>query len=753
VVASKLAVPSMRPGTVAKTALLNRLRATRALPVATIVAPAGYGKTTLLAQWADRDARPFAWVSLDHRDEDPLVILRHVAAALDRIEPLDGRVLDALRDGAGSVWSSAVPRLGAALASLRQPAVVALDDAHVLRSPESLEIVRTLLTHVPDGSMLVLAARTAPDLPLAALRARGCLLELGAEGLALTPREARLLVRSTGVLTAPDDPHLSALVARCEGWPVALYLGARSLRADRADAEPFAGDDRHFADYVRSEYFERVRPRVRRFLRRTSVLNRMSGALCDAVLDDRGSGAELEKLERAHLLVQPLDDRRGWYRYHPLVRDLLRRELANHEPHVVPALNARAADWFEAHGDHEATIEHAAAAGDDARVAACLSALAFFAYGDGGAARLERRFADFDRDSVLERYPSVALHGSRVHAFRGRGAEAERWLAAAERRVLPARAARGNRSLHGRAAVLHAVLCRIGPAQMLADAERAADELQRDSEWLPLALLLRGVAHMLAGEDERAQTVLAQLLDHEEATRCAALRTLALGELAILAAARDDHGAAETFAHRAKTAANRLDGYGEAALAHAVAARALLRRGRWDEARSQLASVGTTVRLLTEAVPWLAVQTRIELARAWITLRDADAARAALAEAERVLALRPELGVLEGHLRDLKAELAGTTQSDRVNAGGLTPAELRVLPLLATHLSFREIGERLFVSRNTVKTQAISIYRKLGVSRRSDAIAAAARLGLGDLEPLVSVTKVDGQTSAATQRA
>jgi LuxR family transcriptional regulator, maltose regulon positive regulatory protein len=427
---AKLLAPVARPESVSRTALVKRLRVAGTCPVVTLLAPAGYGKTTLLAQWACRDERPFAWVTVDD-SYDALQLLRHVAAALSRVEAIDASATRAL--GARRSARSAIRRLASALFSCERPLVLVLDDVQLLRSQECVDVVAALVEHVPDGSTLVLAGRTVAELPLARLRVAGRLLELGVDELALSRREAQLLLRNAGV-ESPES-EASDLIDRTEGWATGLYLAAVSLRdADaRSDQEEFAGNDRFVADYFRSEYLAHLRPTEVRFLTRTSVLDRMSGPLCDAVLEGKGSARKLETLERSNLFVVPLDRHRGWYRYHRLFRDLLRAELGQREPQLVPALTRRAARWYETNGSPETAIGYASAARDTNTVARLVSARALPAYHSGRIAAIETWLDHFlDDDRRLGRYPAVAVLGAWVNAVRGRAAAAERWLRAAE---------------------------------------------------------------------------------------------------------------------------------------------------------------------------------------------------------------------------------------------------------------------------------------------------------------------------------
>jgi LuxR family transcriptional regulator, maltose regulon positive regulatory protein len=752
VVGSKIRVPQVSAGTVSRTALVNRLRAAGAFPLVLVVAPAGYGKTTLLSQWSARDARAFAWVSIDEHDNEPLAFLRHVAAALDRTEPIDPRALKPLSLEDESVWTKALPRLADALGRRESPFVLVLDGADAL-TQDSISVLTALLEHVPAGSMIALAGRVTPNLPVAALRARGPLLEIGPYELALSRRETEILLRAAHVEL--EDVEINTLLERTEGWPTGLYLAALASRdpnsgenAELPDVLTVGGDDRYFADYFRSEYLSRLTPDRLTFLRRTSVLETMSGPLCDAVLERKQSAVELASIEEANIFIVPLDRRRGWYRYHHLFRDLLRRELEDREPELVPVLNQRAADWFEEHGDAESTLDYSYAAGNADSAARILSSVAMTMSSSGRVTAVESWLDHFDDEVQLKRYPAVAVEGSRIHAFRGRAERAEKWLAAAERGV-----PKNGKGGAARACidVLRGAMCAEGPERMLKKTDSALTALPPDHPWHPWALVVNGTAHLLLGDDDRADSVLASAAEASDRTGRAESRALALSERSLLASGHDEDGAEllALEAHRL-IEERELDGYPTSALDLAATARALLRHGRWDDARRQLTITQGLAPSLTHAIPWLSVQVRLELGRAYVTLRDHNGARALLAEAREILQLRPSLGVLGEQVATLEAEIEAIPQATAAGGSGLTRAELRLLPLLSTHLSFREIGERLFVSRNTIKTQAISVYRKLGVSSRSDAIIRARELGLverstdaaesyaGDAQPVAS---------------
>jgi LuxR family transcriptional regulator, maltose regulon positive regulatory protein len=711
---------------------MERLVASDGVPVVCVVAPAGYGKTTLLAQWAQHTVHRVGWVSVDQRDNDPAVLLTYLAVALDRLEPIDPRIVQALAGPGGSVVG-AVARLAAAMAAMARPVALVLDHVELLENQECLDLVAELAAQLPAGAQLLVASRSRPPLPVALLRAQGGVVEFGAEALAMDHQEARALLEDVGV--GLDDAEVEELLGRTEGWPVGLYLAALAHRAGgprRHSWAGFTGDDRFMADYLWSELLGQLPPERVAFLTRTAVLERMCGPLCDAVLDTTGSSEVLAWLEEANLLVVPLDRRRRWYRYHHLFQELLRTELDRREPELVPALHARAAAWCEANGLPETAIDHAQAAGDDTdRVARLVWELALPAYGAGRVDTTRRWFGWFEDEGLLGRYPPVALLGAWLQALIGQPAAAERWADAAEQGPAAGTLPDGS-TVESYRALLRALLCRHGLDRMRADTQAALDELGPGSQWRPTAQLLEGICHLLAGQADRADPILAHAA--EVATGAGALpaAAIALAERSLVAMEHQDWQQAITLAEQAQgvVKAGGLGGYVASALVHAAAARVAVHQGDVPGALQQLARATRLRPLLTYALPYFAVQTQLELGRACLALDDAAGARVVLRQAREILRRRPDLGILPTQVDELWSKL----DLSRGGAGGvssLTTAELRLLPLLPTHLTFRDIGERLHVSQHTVKTQAMSVYRKLGVSSRSQAVQRLQQFGLG----------------------
>jgi LuxR family maltose regulon positive regulatory protein len=729
---SKLAPAFGRPGIVSRANLLDWLEASAATPVVAVCAPAGYGKTVLAAEWAQRDRRPFVWLSIDRHDNDPAVLLSYLAVGLDRVEPIDPAVFDALASRGASITHTVLPPLATALSSKALPVVVVLDDVHLLHDQEGLDAVAVLVDHLPQGSQLAVLSRGEPPLPLARWRAEGRLAELGQDELAMDPLEAGMLLAAARV-ELPDG-EVEELTRRTEGWPVALYLAALSIKTQHprnGTGVGFGGRERFLVDYLQSALLVGLSPTQVRFLTRTAVLDRLSGPLCDAVLGTTGSAAMLASLERSNLLVVPLDRQREWYRYHQLFQELLRGELERSEPELVGELTRRAAKWCAHHGLAEAAVGYAMDAGDADLVARGVEQAAIGVYRSGRLATVQRWFVWFEDQGLIQHYPAVAMLGAWVQALGGHAAAAERWAAAAEQGSYEGLLPDGSASIDGWRALLRAKLCRHGVTQMRADAELALTLIPVVSLWRAPAQLLAGISHLLAGDLGVADDLLAEAVEVAEDTGATLAASVALAERAILAIGRQDWQDADTLVEQARSvvAKAHLEACATSIVLYAAAARVAIHQGDLDQAEQDLARAQQLRPQATHALPYYAVQARLELIRTYLAFSDVAGARTVIREVDDLLRWRPDLGILRDQATQLRSQL-DHIGADAIAMSSLTIAERRLLPLLPTHHSFREIGQHLHISQHTVKTQAMSIYRKLGVSSRGEAIQCARTLGL-----------------------
>jgi LuxR family maltose regulon positive regulatory protein len=465
-------------------------------------------------------------------------------------------------------------------------------------------------------------------------------------------------------------------------------------------------------------------------LTETAILDRLCGPLCDAVLQTTGSAHRLEELERSNLNVVPLDRTREWYRYHHLLRDALRSELMRRDPEAVPALHRRAADWLEDHGDAVAAVEHALA-GDDLEHAERLIAPLVLVLERTGRGATTRRWIDALRPELLERLPSLALAAGWFATLGGDDADAGRWLGIAQRRSDEGFAALDAASAPSGVALLRAVMCPAGTEQMRADVEFAVESEAPWSPWHVTAVLVLGFSHVLAGSDARAEELLADVVRENRRVDDATTWSLALAQLALYAVERGALRDAEALSREAHERAG--DSMLATASALALVARARVAQRQGDSRRLAVFSAGVQLQRpkLTGAIPWLSALTLLQLTRIHLASGDSAGARTILRDVNDLLRQRPDLGIvgdetarLAEQLRTLPRTIAGATT--------LTPAELRLLPLLPTHLTLSEIGARLLLSRHTVKTQSISIYHKLDVSSRGEAVARARQIGLLD---------------------
>ncbi len=486
--ATRFHLPGLRPELLARPRLIDQLNGAAARELVLVCTPAGFGKTTLLADWVGAGERPVAWLSLDAGDNDPARFWRSVVGAVDRVHSgISDRVLPLLSAPEQTTPEAVVTVLVNELTARGDECWLILDDYHMIESRPVHDSLAFLLERLPPHAHVVLASRSDPPLPLARLRARGQLAELRAADLRFTPEEVAALLRETWGLDLPEE-SVAVLEARTEGWVSGLQLAALALRgaADPARlVQEFAGSHRYVLDYLTEEVLGRQPDDVQAFLLETSVLERLSGPLCDAVTGRCDGQRMLEDLERANLFLVPLDEERHWYRYHHLFADLLRARLHPADPDRVPELHRRAASWAEEHGLIEDAARHALAAGDDAWAAGLVERSVAEVLRRGEGATLRRWLSMLPRQ-VVASHPRLCLVQAIAASTAGRLLAAELLLQDAERALATA-PSEPHESLAGREGSVLAnipaaiTLLRASHAGYRGDAERTT-ELARQAQ-------------------------------------------------------------------------------------------------------------------------------------------------------------------------------------------------------------------------------------------------------------------------------
>src|SRR5215472_6742885 len=707
---TKLYPPGLRKEWVERQDLIARLSDSNSRLIL-VDAPAGFGKTTLVAQWRARavQERRFAWVSLDRGDNDPARLWRHVVGALQKAIPeLDGA---SLWQRPQDVTGSLLPLLVNALAAVQDPVVLALDDYHLIKERACHEQLGFLLLHLPPQAQLVVITRADPPLPLARLRASGDLTEIRARELGFTPAQAASFVHAIAGAELSDS-DAADVVERTEGWPAGLYMVALSLREHPAPDEfirGFTGSNRFVVDFLTEEVLSRQPHHVRQFLTRTSILGRFTAPLCDAVSGTANAAKVLDLLERENLFLVPLDDDRLWFRYHQLFRQMLRSQLTRTEPDIVPELHRRASAWYRAEGDTEEAIRHALAAGDT-RVAANLIAQNWHAFVFGGRTATVRGW---------------------MRSLCGEQDSVRRWLPVLEAGQHDGPLPDGMRSLQFSAALIRGSFGFDGIGPMRKWAAKAV-ELDDDpaSPWHALPLGSLGWALYLSGAPGAA-TVLGQAMLNDAAAP--AVRMLTLATSSRLATDEGRHAQAGELANAAQVIADR-SGLANAPQGSSVwtalgAVHAY--EGNQEAARAEFGKALELRRQWLGISPWESLDTLLRLAQFLIDTGEHAEAATYVAEARQMLASLPDgAQAQQARLDRLEQQLPDRPRTPKDPTGPLTEREEAVLRLLRSTLSLREIGQELFLSTNTIKTHTRAIYRKLGVTTRSEAVERAYEAGL-----------------------
>ena len=735
--ATKLHVPAIGGQLVHRATLLDALSAGRHRKLTLLSAPAGWGKTTLLAQWAlgASEGQRFGWLSLDPSDNDPVWFWMYVVAALQKVSPGVGtRAAELLAMGADPV-QVVLPTLLNDLDTNAGPMVLILDDYHLVVNRAVHEQVAFVIGRMPANLHLVLATRSDPMLPLARLRASGDLVEMRSDDLRFGAAEVEHLLNDVLGLDLADA-DIQLLHRRTEGWAAGLYLAALSL-ADRRDAaafiRTFAGDNRHIVDYLIAEVLDGQPAQLRSFLLRTSVLGRLSGALCDAMLQTSGSASVLEKIERDNLFVVPLDMSRHWYRYHHLFGELLRAELQRTEPDLVAGLHRRAADWFEGEGLVDEAVRHLVAAGDIARSADLIAADWVNEFNGGGLSTVSG-WLDLLPDESVRQDPRLSAARAWIALNVGRFDDAHMWIEALE-----ARSADDTGDDGGLGAQLVALrevhAFRTGDLAAALEAARRAITLDfHDApQARSAAYCTFGSALYFSRSIDEAQATFRRAVRLAETIGDRRRRIYALGYLALIAAESGRLEDAEHQIRRATGLGTDLAGGEHFVNAMVSLAAATLLDVRGDRAAAADAA-HVAVGLARKGAGILEVA-KAMLVRAKILedLGDHETAAASRHEASALLRGRADAEIAQMVLtaaQRSKCVTASPRNQEDMVAEELTAKEREVLRLLATRLSRREIGQRLYVSLNTVKTHQRALYRKLGVENRNAAVIRARELGL-----------------------
>ena len=719
-----LGLPSAQRRLIERSALLERMSGAD-WRVCVVAAPPGSGKTSLLSQWSLRDRRPTAWLALRPMHNSLPTLFADLAAAFAVARP-DSAAAVARRRLRGRDVLRAVGLFCRALEADADGWLVVLDDVHQLSDPHAVDAVTALADLLPNGSLLSFGTRNAAALPLDRWRATGTALELGLRDLALSEGEAAALIADIG--GAVDEEGLAQIMLQTEGWPAGVYLAGIALRRGRQEPampSPALGDGA-IQSLLETEVLAGLDVASRRLLTLTSILHAVNGPLADHLTRGRRSAALLERLAEGNLMVMPLaGSGQRWYRYHSLLREVLLRQLDTGATDK-PALHRRAAGWFERNGDRVEAVEHAIDGGDMETAARIIPSAGLAEYRSGRVAHVLRWLNRLD-DQILARQPQLAMLATLIEAVEGDPLEATRWSVPALRQTsnrLPEDPRGPDRWL------VRAMLCQEGPAAMLADADRSLEAHDENWPWRPLALVASasaaamlddmGAALARFGEVERAPEV-----------SVAISRFIARAERALAAMADRRWADAEALlALDRSTLLGSSDVVRTAGLLWLVAdARLCIHRGDVHGARERLVRALAGRVYLSWSVPWYAVRSLTELARAQLLLADQQGARMTLAQARDVLEARPRLGRLADSVTELMAQAAHSLNTGS-GVSALTLAELRLLPLLQTYLSFKEIGERLGISGNTVKSEAMSIYAKLEASSRGEAVERAVEFGL-----------------------
>jgi LuxR family transcriptional regulator, maltose regulon positive regulatory protein len=700
--------------------------------VAVVSAPAGYGKTSQVAAWVAQDGRAVAWADLEAHHNDPVVLLDLLVGVLSAVTDLDAAAPPGARASVAPYETVMAPELGRLVRRCAVPFVLVLDDVHSIESQGCTDVLDALVRNVPPMSTVVLVGRAVPPVSLAACRVQQAVVDVTAAELALDVPDAAAVLGTIGVQLGDDE--LRQLVDDTEGWPVGIRLAGLALHDDVDGSATVGGllrgSDRTVGEYVHEEWLRGLSAADVDFLTRISGLDWVSGPLCDGVLDRSNSGDMLQRLQKSRLIVIPLDRRGDSYRLHRLLRDVLETEFERTDRDGRRRVDVRASEWFEATGDIDRAVHHAMRADDLVRAERLVAQHAPTYHTNGRPATIHRWIEAFPSAYIAVR-PSLCLAAAIAALGLGDGHAAVTWVRFCERALRDSPAKAQDPTIGLQLAVFRASISTGAIGDALDDAEAAYRGLP-PGLWHVAACHAHGALSFAVGDDDIAADLFTEGATEARLVAAPTLEAQCRAHLAVVLAERDDWSKALLAARSARQMLREHDLETMPTLVLVTAVSALIEAmdGDPELARTEALLTRRNLRYLDAVAGWSNVQARIALARASLLLGDRAGARTFLDEALSVLggqadAIRPkqQIAQLDEQLRTARSSLPYGPSS-------LTTAELRVLHYLPTNLTHAEIAERLFVSRNTAKSHAAAVYRKLGAASRSEAVELARASGL-----------------------
>jgi LuxR family transcriptional regulator, maltose regulon positive regulatory protein len=723
---AKLRPPPSRSEWVNRVRLLEELKRATQRAVTLIAAPAGYGKTTVVAQWLASESAPanVAWISLDTSDNDPRRLWTQIATALERASCIVARdVVGFVASGGNDVLAVVLPRIVDAIAAFDEDITILLDDFDMVRSAECNEQIDFFVKHLPANAHLVLISRADPALRLGRLRAAGQLSEIRADSLAFNIVEASTLLVSDGV-QLPSEAVFE-LMQRTEGWPAGLYLATLTL-AGRADpiefVHNFSGNNRFIGDYLTEEVLGRQTDELRNFIMDMSILDRFSAPLCDYLTHTHHSASILRELQHTNLFLIPLDSEERWFRFHHLFGAVAKSALETEDPDRAAVLHGRAAEWLSENGFIDAAVEHALAAGNAEQAAELVNA-SWLLYFDAGLGTTVGRWLRVLDTSAADHSTAYVVTAAWMAALSGNKKEMDQRLAelshASDHGPLPD----GTRSVESAVALIRGLFGFGGPLDMQSYATRAAElETNGSTPWFAVANTALGHASYTMGDLDTAVGVLPKAASGE--TTPALLRILALATLSLVEAELGHYDRSRRSAEESMEVveSRSLHALPSVSMAFTALGRSQAASGDLEQAMATLEHGLDLRRKIPGLSPWPTLHHLLVMGEVAIIAGDLQLARQLLDEVPPLIrqfkqGIAPMMSRLEAVQKSLRER-----QNGNGHVEALTAREIDVLRRLTGSLSLGEIASELYLSPNTIKTHTASLYRKLGARSRSEAV-------------------------------